>query len=121
VRREKLLEGPEAQPPSCTPTGLDRVRAVVSAGSEKVNLRGRLALLVVLTAGAVSQAQDEFKPITVTHVQGSVYLLDGAVDEIGASVGNDGVLLVDGGYMETFTGCARADSRVRKGHAQVPN
>lgn len=80
-----------------------------------MNLRGGLALLVVLTAGAVSQAQDEFKPITVTHVQGSVYLLDGAVDEIGASVGNDGVLLVDGGYMETFKGVRERTQEFGKG------
>jgi glyoxylase-like metal-dependent hydrolase (beta-lactamase superfamily II) len=38
--------------------------------------------------------------ISTTHVGGSVYMLDGVVDQVAVSVGEDGILVVDPSYME---------------------
>ena len=46
--------------------------------------------------------------ITATHLQGSVWLLEGAGSQIAASIGPDGVLLVDTGYSLASPGIQRA-------------
>ena len=63
----------------------------------------KISLLVVSllfgSAGAIAQDQDFSKvQIKVTKVAGSVYMLEGAGGNIGASVGDDGIVIVDDQY-----------------------
>ena len=60
----------------------------------------RIAVLACLSAGlCFGQDQDFSKvQIKVTKVAGSVYLLEGAGGNIGASVGEDGIVVVDDQY-----------------------
>ena len=63
-------------------------------------MRG-LAFLVLLSlaTGAVAQDQDFSKvQIKVTKVSGNIYMLEGAGGNIGASVGEDGIVIVDDQY-----------------------
>jgi cyclase len=55
-----------------------------------------LGLPLILLAG-LAQAQDRFADVevTTTHVAGKVYMLEGAGGNIGVSVGEDGMLIVD--------------------------
>ncbi|MGH9532287.1 MAG: MBL fold metallo-hydrolase, partial [Terriglobales bacterium] len=53
--------------------------------------------------------------ITTSLVGGNVHMLDGAVDLIGVSVGEDGLLLVDGGYMETLPAVREALDKFSRG------
>ncbi|HEX6635957.1 MAG TPA: hypothetical protein VF038_18465, partial [Usitatibacter sp.] len=58
----------------------------------------RLACVLVLLLGlpAAAQQQDFGKvQIKVTKVAGAVYMLQGAGGNIGASVGDDGIVIVD--------------------------
>lgn len=58
-----------------------------------------MAAVVVAAGLAEARPQDFSKAeITVTKVAGTVYLLEGAGGNVAASVGEDGVLLVDDGY-----------------------
>jgi cyclase len=59
-----------------------------------------LAFVVVFASGvALAQDQDFSKvQIKVTKVAGSVYMLEGAGGNIGASVGDDGIVVVDDQY-----------------------
>lgn len=54
------------------------------------------ALLALVCGGAAAQAQD-FADVTITatHVAGTVYMLEGAGGNIGVSLGEDGILLID--------------------------
>src|SRR3984885_3894931 len=55
-----------------------------------------LVIALLLTAFAAAQEQDFSKvQIKVTKVAGSVYMLEGAGGNIGASVGEDGIVIVD--------------------------
>jgi len=55
--------------------------------------------LIVLVCPAVSQDQDFSKvQMKVTKVSGNVYMLEGAGGNIGASVGDDGIVIVDDQY-----------------------
>jgi cyclase len=60
----------------------------------------RIAILAALSAGyCVGQTQDFSKvQIKVSKVAGSVYMLQGAGGNIGASVGDDGIVIVDDQY-----------------------
>jgi cyclase len=60
----------------------------------------RLAIFACLSAGfCFGQGQDFSKvQIKVTKVAGSVYMLEGAGGNIGASVGDDGIVVVDDQY-----------------------
>ena len=60
----------------------------------------RIALLACLSAGfCFAQDQDLSKvQIKVSKVAGSVYMLEGAGGNIGASVGDDGIVIVDDQY-----------------------
>jgi cyclase len=63
-------------------------------------MRG-LAFLVLLSlaTGTVAQDQDFSKvQIKVTKVSGNIYMLEGAGGNIGASVGEDGIVIVDDQY-----------------------
>jgi cyclase len=64
-----------------------------------MNYAIRAALLgaLVTSAGAVSAQQQDFSKveIKVTKVSGSVYMLEGAGGNIAASVGDDGIVIVD--------------------------
>jgi glyoxylase-like metal-dependent hydrolase (beta-lactamase superfamily II) len=53
------------------------------------------ALLVI--AGGLSYAQQDFSKVEIkaTHVAGNVYMLEGSGGNIGVSVGQDGILIVD--------------------------
>ena len=55
---------------------------------------------VVLAAGLAEAQQQDFSQaaISVTKVAGAVYLIEGAGGNIAASVGEDGVVLVDNGH-----------------------
>jgi cyclase len=79
------------------------------------SLRLGLTFVLFLARDVSAHPQNEPRPITVTYVQGNVYVIDGAIDEIGVSVGKDGILLVDGGYMETFPGVRKAIKGLGKG------
>ncbi len=61
------------------------------------------------------------QPVTITtsHIGGGVHLLDGAVDLIGVSAGDDGLLLVDGGYMETLPAVHEALDKFGKGKPKI--
>ena len=58
-----------------------------------------LALTVLLACLSVAQNQDFSKvQMKVTKVAGNVYMLEGAGGNIGASVGDDGIVIVDDQY-----------------------
>jgi len=76
---------------------------------------GLMTFALFIAQAVPAHPQNALEPITVTHVQGSLYVINGAVDEIGVSVGKDGILLVDGGYMETFSGVRKAIKGFGKG------
>jgi glyoxylase-like metal-dependent hydrolase (beta-lactamase superfamily II) len=64
---------------------------------------GRLVFLglgFLLLVSGVAHSQDRFDgvQITATHVAGNIYILEGFGGNIGASVGEDGVLIVDDQY-----------------------
>jgi len=58
----------------------------------------RLAVLTCLTAGFCFAQDHDFSKvqIKVTRVAGSVDMLQGAGGNIGATVGDDGIVIVDG-------------------------
>lgn len=60
-------------------------------------MRRLAALFVLLLVPASGLAQDRFADVEIkaTHVRGSVYMLEGAGGNIGVSVGDDGILIVD--------------------------
>jgi cyclase len=61
----------------------------------------KLALLLLLCAAALAAAQDQdFSKveIKVTKVSGNIYMLQGAGGNIAASVGEDGIVIVDDQY-----------------------
>jgi cyclase len=62
--------------------------------------KSRIAILACLAAGyCFAQDQDFSKvQIKVTKVAGTVYMLEGAGGNIGASVGDDGIVVVDDQY-----------------------
>lgn len=60
-----------------------------------------LVLVALLYASSILPAQDQDLSkveIKVTHVAGTVYMLQGAGGNIGASVGEDGIVIVDDQY-----------------------
>jgi cyclase len=60
---------------------------------------GRLAAILLLAAGTLAQDPDFSKvQIKVIKVAGTVYMLQGAGGNIGASVGDDGIVVVDDQY-----------------------
>src|SRR5215469_4650241 len=62
-------------------------------------LYGLAVILVFLSPFSVTQEQDFSKvQMKVTKVRGSVYMLEGAGGNIGASVGDDGIVIVDDQY-----------------------
>jgi glyoxylase-like metal-dependent hydrolase (beta-lactamase superfamily II) len=65
-----------------------------------MHTRSRIAIVACLSAGfCFGQGQDFSKvEIKVTKVAGSVYMLQGAGGNIGASVGDDGIVVVDDQY-----------------------
>src|SRR5664279_2064466 len=61
----------------------------------------KLALFTLLCAAALAAAQDQdFSKVTikVTKVSGNIYMLQGAGGNIAASVGEDGIVIVDDQY-----------------------
>src|SRR3954469_20344735 len=56
-----------------------------------------LVLLLLLAAACVLEAQQDFDKVEIkaTKVAGSVYMLEGSGGNIGVSVGEDGIVLVD--------------------------
>ncbi len=64
-----------------------------------VILAGVLALTLALASGARAQNTDFSKvQIKVTKVSGNIYMLEGAGGNIAASVGEDGIVIVDDQY-----------------------
>jgi glyoxylase-like metal-dependent hydrolase (beta-lactamase superfamily II) len=59
-----------------------------------------LLLLLALTAGSAAAQNQDFSKVQVkaTQVAGNIYMLQGAGGNIGASVGPDGILIVDDQY-----------------------
>jgi cyclase len=84
-----------------------------------VGARGALAAGAVLAGGALAAAQD-FDPakveIKVEKVAGSVYMLTGEGGNIGVSVGDDGILIVD----DQFASLAPKIQAALKGIADKP-
>src|SRR5688572_17650754 len=66
-----------------------------------------VAVASVLEVPALS-AQCDTSGLRVSHVRGSVHRIDGAIDVVAASIGSDGVLLVDAGYPGTVAGLRSA-------------
>jgi cyclase len=60
-----------------------------------------LAVLFALAASTLLYAQNATSPIQVLPVRGNIYMLLGAGGNITASVGRDGVLLVDSGMAQS--------------------
>ncbi len=60
-------------------------------------MRRLAAWFVLLLIPASGVTQDRFADVEIkaTHVRGSVYMLEGAGGNIGVSVGDDGILIVD--------------------------
>ena len=56
------------------------------------------ALLSIMLGGPLTAQQMQDTQVTATHVAGNVYMLTGRGGNIGASVGDDGVFLVDDQY-----------------------
>ena len=65
--------------------------------SRTVRMAWALAGVLVMTVGMVELAHAQENPVEVVHVQGNIWLFAGAGGNIVASVGPDGVLLVDAG------------------------
>ncbi len=61
-------------------------------------LFGFLFSCLVLPSPTLAQFADS---VTTVHMAGNVHMLEGAGDVIAASIGEDGVLLVDDGFPET--------------------
>ncbi len=60
-----------------------------------------LGSLLLMSSASVSMAQTDEKPrVTVTPVKGPLYMLAGRGGNVVASVGKDGVLLIDADYSE---------------------
>ena len=57
----------------------------------------RLGLIIVTAAAAFAQSKAQSTDIHVLPVQGNIYMLVGAGGNIAASIGQDGILLVDAG------------------------
>lgn len=69
---------------------------------EEGTIRALSLVWLVALGGFPTPARAQFADsITTVHMGGSVYMLMGAGDVITASVGPDGVLLVDDGFMQT--------------------
>jgi glyoxylase-like metal-dependent hydrolase (beta-lactamase superfamily II) len=62
--------------------------------------RSRIAVIAVLASGLCFAQERDFSKvqIKVTKVAGTVYMLEGAGGNIGASVGDDGIVVVDDQY-----------------------
>ncbi len=60
-------------------------------------MRYAIAATVVLLSGSLARGQGRFDNVEIkaTHVAGKVYMLEGAGGNIGVSVGDDGILMVD--------------------------
>ena len=60
-------------------------------------MRRLAALFVLLLIPVSGHAQDRFAAVEIkaTHVRGSIYMLEGSGGNIGVSVGDDGILMVD--------------------------
>src|SRR5205085_12158811 len=59
-----------------------------------------IPVVVLLFASAVSAQDHDFSKVQmkVTKVSGNIYMLEGAGGNIGASIGDDGIVLVDDQY-----------------------
>src|SRR5204863_2348614 len=67
------------------------------ANLEKWLLKAGVVGLLVIVGGGRTLAQDDFSnvQIKVTKVAGNIYLLEGSGGNIAASVGEDGIVIVD--------------------------
>lgn len=83
-------------------------------------VHGVYCLAFVLPLAAVSPAAAQFADTVVAvPMGGSVYMLQGAGDVIAVSVGADGVLLVDDGFMRTVPAVRRAIARLGGGSPRI--
>jgi len=65
-----------------------------------------LMLFVILSASVL--AQSEPAPVTIEHVNGQVYQLSGSGGNLGASIGHDGIVLIDDQYAPMTPGILAA-------------
>src|SRR5215813_11474260 len=71
-------------------------RLSLAALGVELSLHSFLIVTLLLPASAVAQQQDFSKvQIKVTQVSGNIYMLQGAGGNIAASVGEDGIVIVD--------------------------
>jgi glyoxylase-like metal-dependent hydrolase (beta-lactamase superfamily II) len=82
----------------------------------KIGIR---TVVTVLCLAAQEATPAETPDVAISHVAGVVHVIDGAVDRIGVSAGKDGVLLVDGGYMETLPQVKAAIASLGRGTPRV--
>jgi cyclase len=82
-----------------------------------VLFRSLTGLALLATA---AQAQQDFSQVEIktTHVAGSVYMLEGAGGNIGVSVGDDGVLIVDSQFAPLSPKIEAAIEKLGKGRAK---
>ena len=75
---------------------------------------------VLLSVAAISNAQEEKKPeVSVSALKGSLHLLKGRGGNVVASVGSDGILMIDDDYTE-YAPAHHAALRGLAGDASVP-
>ncbi len=71
--------------------------------------------ILALTVGASGQRDFSQVSITITHVAGNVYMLEGAGGNIALSVGEDGILMVDAQFAELAPRIEAAVAEISKG------
>jgi len=83
-------------------------------------MKHRFAAIIaalLLATPAVSHAQQDFSKVEIktTHVAGSIYMLEGSGGNIGVSVGDDGVLIVDSQFAPLSPKIEAAIEKLGKG------
>lgn len=77
-----------------------------------------VALILICSISVNSQSWIDEAQITTTHVAGNVYMLEGAGGNIGVSVGDDGILLIDDQYAQLADKIKIALAKINKGKLQ---
>ena len=76
------------------------LKAGVAVGAKRILLVAFIAVAVTICANAAAAQNEDFSKVTikVTNVAGNIYMLEGAGGNIAASVGEDGIVIVDDQY-----------------------
>ena len=85
--------------------------------SFKRNVFCASAMAVILASSAVAQRDYSKVKITTTHVAGNVYMLEGSGGNIGVSVGDDGILIIDDQFAPLSDKIKAAIAKIKPGKA----